>query len=294
MGLRLTDNIWCLGNHLFHFFVVGQKQSVIVECGVSGAVANLRRQWPQLHPRPEVAQLLAMHAHFDHICGIPHLLEFFPQSQVTASAAACKVMQKQKIMAGFFAQDQEMVKVLMDRGYLNEAVEVPEPEAIAVHNIVGDGDKIKTADGCTLEIIATPGHSPCSIAAYMPEDKVLFISDLAGFQISDEELFPIFFQSYEMYMDSIQRMKGYPARMVGIAHGTIWSGQQMEAFYERALQTARQAFDSIREMSEAGMEHEQMANILFERYYRGDLRIYTPENIKLCVDLLIKRVQECL
>ena len=97
-----------------------------------------------------------------------------------------------------------------------------------------------------------------------------------------------------MYMDSIQRMKGYPARMVGIAHGTIWSGQQMEAFYERALQTARQAFDSIREMSEAGMEHEQMANILFERYYRGDLRIYTPENIKLCVDLLIKRVQECL
>ena len=50
MGLRLTDNIWCLGNHLFHFFVVGQKQSVIVECGVSGAVANLRRQWPQLHP----------------------------------------------------------------------------------------------------------------------------------------------------------------------------------------------------------------------------------------------------
>ena len=32
-----------------------------------------------------------------------------------------------------------------------------------------------------------------------------------------------------MYMDSIEN-EGYPARMVGIAHGTIWSGQQMEAF----------------------------------------------------------------
>lgn len=294
MGLKLTENIWCLGNHLFHFFVVGQKRSIIVECGVSGAVANLRQQWPQLHPQPEVAQLLAMHAHFDHICGIPHLLELFPQSQVAGSADACKVMQKQKILTGFFAQDEEMVKVLMERGFLDRAVEVPAPKEIAVQNILGEGDKIKTGDGCTLEIIAAPGHSPCSIAAYMPEDKVLFISDVAGFQISDEEIFPIFFQSYEMYMDSIQRMMGYPARVVGIAHGTIWTGQQIEAFYERALHSARQAYESIREMSEAGMDHEQMVSILFERYYRGDLRIYTPENINLCVNLLIKRVQECL
>jgi glyoxylase-like metal-dependent hydrolase (beta-lactamase superfamily II) len=294
MSLRLTDNVWCLGNHLFHFFVVGQRQSIIVEGGVSGAVANLRQQWPELNPQPEVANLLAMHAHFDHICGIPHLLELFPEARVAASSYACQVMQKQKVMTGFFAQDREMVKVLIERGFLDKAVEVPEPKAIAVQTILNDGDEIKTGDGCTLEIIAAPGHSPCSVAAYLPEDKVLFISDVAGFQISDKEIFPIFFQSYEMYMDSIQRMRGFPARVVGLAHGTLWSGQQIPAFYERALQAARQAYHSIREMSEAGIDHEQMVNTLFARYYRGDLQIYTPENINLCVNLLIKRVQECL
>lgn len=187
-----------------------------------------------------------------------------------------------------------MVNVLVQQGMLAEAVKVPETQTIATQVILEDGDILKIEAGCTLEIIAAPGHSPCSMAAYMPEDRVLFISDVAGFQISDQEIFPIFFQGYEMYMDSIRRMRGYPARLVAIPHETIWSGDDIPAFYERALQAAQQAFRSIRDMSEAGVEHEQMVKTLFEHYYRGDLRIYTPENINLCVNLLIKRVQECL
>lgn len=294
MSTRLTENIWCLGNRHFNMFVVGQKKAAIVECGVSGAVANLRQQWPDLNPQPEVTHLLAMHAHFDHICGIPHLQELFPQAQVASNAAAGKVMGKAKIMAGFFDQDREMVNLLAEQGLLAEAVNVPESQTIATQVILEDGDILNIDSGCTLKIIAAPGHSPCSMAAYMPEDRVLFISDVAGFQISDQEIFPIFFQGYEMYLDSIQRMRGYPARLVAIPHETIWSGDDIPAFYARALQAAQQAYHSIRDMSEAGVEHEQMVNTLFERYYQGDLRIYTPENINLCVNLLIKRVQECL
>lgn len=275
-------------------FVVGQKKAAMVECGVSGAVANLKQEWPDVNPQPEVTHLLAMHAHFDHICGIPHLQELFPRAQVAANAAAGRVMGKTKVMDGFFAQDRAMVNVLVQQGMLAEAVKVPETQTIATQVILEDGDILKIEAGCTLEIIAAPGHSPCSMAAYMPEDRVLFISDVAGFQISDQEIFPIFFQGYEMYMDSIRRMRGYPARLVAIPHETIWSGDDIPAFYERALQAAQQAFRSIRDMSEAGVEHEQMVKTLFEHYYRGDLRIYTPENINLCVNLLIKRVQECL
>lgn len=235
-----------------------------------------------------------MHAHFDHICGIPYLREMFPQALVASSPYASKVMQKQQVMEGFFTQDGEMVKVLMAQGMLEAAVEVPEPQPLPVQIILADGDMLESGDGCRLKIIAAPGHSPCSLAAYMPEDKVLFASDVAGFQISDEAIFPIFFQSYEMYMDSIKRIQGYPARVVGIAHGTLWTGEQIPAFYERALGAARDAFERIRVMSDNGIDHQQMVDILFRHYYRGDLQIYTPENITLCVNLLIKRVQECL
>lgn len=294
MNLKMTDHIWCLGNRLFHFFVVGEQESIMVEGAVSGAVANLRQQWPELRPQPQVNRLLAMHAHFDHICGIPYLMELFPQAQVAATPYAAQVMQKDKVLAGFFAQDEEMVNVLQEMKLLAQNVQVPHPPNIPVQIILEDGDILRTADGCRLEIIAAPGHSPCSMGAYMPEDKVLFISDVAGFQISDEELFPIFFQSYEMYIDSIQRMQGYPAQIVAPAHGTLWSGAQIPVFYERALQAARGAYDWIRVMSETGVEHQHMVDTLFKHYYRGDLRIYTPENINLCVNLLIKRVQECL
>jgi glyoxylase-like metal-dependent hydrolase (beta-lactamase superfamily II) len=294
MSLKITDNIWCLGNRLFHFFVVGGQDAILVEGAVSGAVANLSRQWPALCPQPEVETIIAMHAHFDHICGIPHLLDLFPQARVAAAPYAAQVMQKEKVLKGFFEQDQKMVGVLREMGLLDQDVQPPQPQAIPVEIILRDGDILNSGDGCSLEIIAAPGHSPCSLGAYMPEDKVLFVSDVAGFQISDKELFPIFFQGYEMYMDSIHRMQGYAARIVAPAHGALWSGEHIPAFYERALQAARGAFDWIRAMSEAGIEHQQMADKLFKHYYRGDLCIYTPENINLCVNLLIKRVQECL
>lgn len=275
-------------------FVVGEKKAAIVECAVSGAVANFKEQWPDVAPQPTVTHLVAMHAHFDHICGIPTLQELFPTALVTTNAAAARVMGKAKVMAGFFEQDRAMVDVLLQEGILAKAVDVPESGTIVTQMVLADEDVLKIEPGCSLKTIAAPGHSPCSMAMYMPEDKVLFMSDVTGFQISDEEIFPIFFQGYEMYIDSILRVQGYPARLLALPHETIWSGSDIPAFYERALKAARQAFATIRDMSETGLAPEEMARTLFDHYYRGDLQIYTPENINLCVNLLIKRVQECL
>lgn len=293
--MKLTDKIWCLGNRHFNMFIVGKKRAVIVECGVSGAVANLRQQWPYLQPQPEITHLLAMHAHFDHICGIPNLCKLFPQAQVAASAIGSKVMEKDKVMTGFFAQDKEMINVLDKQGILNDVADGADPQTIKTQVVLNDGDILTVEKGCTLKMVSAPGHSPCSMAAYMPEEKVLFTSDACGFQISDEEIFPIFFQGYEMYVDSIRSLRGYPADILAIPHERIWKGaEEIAAFYDRALKAAQQAYDSIRQMSETGVAVEDMKKILFDRYYKGNLRIYTKGNIKLCVSLLIKRVQECL
>jgi glyoxylase-like metal-dependent hydrolase (beta-lactamase superfamily II) len=293
--INLSENVACLGNRHFHFYIVGREKAAIIECAVSGAAANFRRQWQSLtQPQPKVEYLAAMHAHFDHVCGIPALKEMFPQAAVAASAKAQRVLGKAEIVADFFSQDRSMLDVLSREGLLEEGVSIPQVEKIGVDYVLEPGQTLSLDRGLELEIIAAPGHSSDSLAAWLPADKIMFISDAAGFQMSDSEIFPIFFQSYPLYMETIKTLRSYPARAIGIPHETIWQGSDIELFYQRALNAAQEAFDLVRDYSEKGLSREEMHPLLFERYYRGDLRIYTTNNIGICIDLLIKRVQECL
>lgn len=293
--ISISENVACLGNRHFHLYVVGRQKAAIIECAVSGAAVNFQRQWMSLtSPRPGVDYLVAMHAHFDHVCGIPALKEMFPQAAVAASAKAQRVLSKAEIVADFFSQDRSMLDVLSREGLLVESAAIPQLERIDVDFILEPGQTLSLDRGLELEIIAAPGHSSDSLAAWLPADKVLFISDAAGFQMSDREIFPIFFQSYPIYMETLRMLQGYPAKIIGIPHETIWQGSDIELFYRRAINAAEEAFALIRDYSEKGISPEEMHRLLFERYYRGDLRIYTLNNIKLCIDLLIKRVQECL
>lgn len=293
--INISENVACLGNRHFHFYVVGREKAAIIECAVSGAAANFRRQWAALAPpKPKVEYLMAMHAHFDHVCGIPALKEMFPAAKVAASAKAQRVLSKAEIVADFFSQDQSMLDVLNQEGLLDEWVAIPQVEKIEVEYVLEPGNTLSLDQGLDLEIIVAPGHSSDSLAAWLPADKILFISDAAGFQMSDSEIFPIFFQSYPIYMETLKRLRGYPARIIGIPHETIWQGSDIELFYQRAINAAEEVFALVRDYSEKGLSQEEMHKLLFQRYYRGDLRIYTTNNIGICIDLLIKRVQECL
>jgi glyoxylase-like metal-dependent hydrolase (beta-lactamase superfamily II) len=283
-----------LGNRHFNYFVVGQKKAAIVECGVSGGVANLGQQWVQLDKKPAIHYLIASHAHFDHVCGIPALRELYPQAQVLASKEAQKVMSKTKIVNNFFEQDERMSSVLLAEGLVEDKIASPSMEAIVVDQTLEDGDYIDLHEGLRLQVIAAPGHSPCSLAYYLPNDQLMFLSDAGGFQISDEDLFPVFFQGYEMYIETIKRLMGFPTHLLGIAHERICVKAEIESFYTRALESARIAFANIEIMLNNGMNEEEMKQVLFSFYYQGNLRIYTPENINTCIELLIRRVKESL
>lgn len=293
--INLSDNVRCFGNRYFNLFLVGKKQAALVECGVSGAVVNLAQQWKMMkEPRPKVEYLLAMHAHFDHICGIPGLKKMFPEAFISASAGAKKVLSKERIIKDFFDQDKSMSELLKNRGLIDGPAELPVPDAIDVSLVLSPGDKIYLDPGIYMEIIAAPGHSPDSLAAFLPSDRILFISDAAGFQISDQDIFPVFFQSYPIYMETLERLMRYPAAILALPHGSVWAGREVDWFFQRAKSAAENLFALVRDLSEKGRDIEYIHESLYQSYYRGDLQIYTQNNIKGCVELLVKRVQECL
>lgn len=292
--MHLTENVRRFGNRHFNYFVVGERDAAIVECGVSGGVYSFSQDWSSLSPKPDIRHLLISHAHFDHVCGVPALRELFPQAKVGASAEARRILSKSKVLANFFAQDIKMSEVLHEQGLIPPIPPRPVPETIAVETIIAAGDSIKLSGGIDLQAIDAQGHSPCGLAFYLPQDKVMFVADAGGFQIRDDFLFPIFFQDYRVYIETLRSLRGYPARVVAVPHERSWFDDDVKAFFDRAINQAQAAYDDIAVMLDKGWAEKDMNDFLFQRYYRDDLRIYTPENIRGCVELLIRRVKECL
>lgn len=291
---KLSENVIQLGNHHFNYFLVGRQEAAIIECGVTGGVMNLEKQWNEMPSKPDVKFLLAMHAHFDHVCGIPKLRELFPQANVLSSKEAQKVLNNPKIVEDFFYQDDMMSEVLFNEGLLPTKNKLHPPKTISIDQIIGEGDNIALAGGVNLKVLNAPGHSPCSVACYLPEEKVMFLSDAAGFQISDTEIFPVFFYNYELYIETIMRLSSFPSRILCFPHGMIWINGNIQHFYQSALNSARWALENITRMLDDGWDDEKIRQSLFPRYYRGNLKIYTTKNINTCIKLLIRRVKEAL
>ena len=285
---QLTDHVSVFGNDHIRHYMVGEYQNVLIECGVAASARQLAKQLSD-SDRPGPDKILAMHAHFDHVCGIPELKRQFPDAEVLASPAAAKVLDNLKLVAGFFDQDRQIARHIETE---TSAVDTAQPlreNQIAVDRIVNDGDRIALKGSGNLELIAAQGHSPCSLAAWFEKDRVLFVSDALGFQVTDDIIFPVFFYAYRPYIETIQRLANYPADVLAFPHERIWQGRDVKSIFSRALSAARELREEILSEVNKGRDLPDLEQTLFDRFYRGNLRIYTPENIRLCVELLVRR-----
>jgi hydroxyacylglutathione hydrolase len=106
--------------------------------------------------------ILATHAHIDHVGGIEKL----------ARATGAAVMMHREDLPLY----QSMA---MQAAFLG----MRPPRTVEVDQFLGDGDRVSWASHA-LEVLHTPGHSPGSIALYMPGDECRIFSGDTLFQAS--------------------------------------------------------------------------------------------------------------
>ena len=298
LPLKIAENAWVLGNSLFTSVLITGEQFVLIEAGIRSSAQEIIRQFKQLGlPLEKLKQIIIMHAHADHVTGWPLLKAAFPQAQAIAATAADKPLSRQKVIAGFGFEDDFMTQALLQKGIISTWPDTSlDSSPIPLDQTLSHGDTIELGANCHLEIIATPGHSPCSLSVYWPEEQALFISDAAGFISSSRQIFPCFFTGYQQYIDSLQLLKNKKAHFLANAHGGLYYGREATgAFLDWAIETARNMQENILKQLHGSVEIETIVQNIMQECYRDDLMIYSPQNIRICGEALIKRIQlECL
>lgn len=316
---HISESVYLLGNHYFQSYLVRGECCALVEGGVTWSVPQVVAQLEELKiAAGELQYLIIPHAHFDHVCGIPGLKEAFPHLEVLASGPAASVLGKEKVITGFFNEDRSLIENLQKKGEslealppaLQQAVQSTKPPAlpavgfpvkpavsppatIAVDGVITEGDELDLGRGRILQFSLLPGHSPCSMAAYLPSEQVLFSSDCGGYPISEDTIFPMYFAGYEDYVHSLQRLSEIEASVLAAPHELLITGQEeISSYFRRSQASTAELYEFILKEFRNGKNREEISQGLFQKYYRGGMANYSVGNIMVCTDLLVRRTLE--
>ncbi len=168
---------------------------------IAGSVANLKG-------------ILVTHAHIDHFGGATVLKRKGCVRVMMHKVGAPMLEDFRRLAEKYFGMREEE-----ERKYVNVFLkEICGASETRVDETLEDGSEVEVA-GSVLRAVHTPGHSPCHVCFYDPDNRVLFSGDL----IISERSTWIGYPSGDvgLYLDSVRRLSKLKIDVIYPAHGGV-------------------------------------------------------------------------
>ena len=290
---RLTDRITLLGNpYASIYWLRGDRASALLECGVTATAGQAADQLAQAGGDPgEIDYIFMSHGHADHVTGGPVLKKLLPRARLMASPETAELLAKPKICKMFAGQDDYYTARLIESGAVNEPVQ---PQADLENCLDGTIEPGQTIDlgGATIEVLDVPGHCLGGLGFYCPEEKAVFPSDSMGFFLPPDVVVANFYVSYDDYRATYDNLVARKADWICPAHSGAFRGDEAARFIDL---TGREIDRVTAEVQAAGDDEAALARTkkeIFERHFVRLCRLFSPELMEYCTDLLVRRVRE--
>lgn len=293
LPLKLTDRLYVLGQDLFLTYLVLGNPCTLLDLGVSGSVPLIEKQLQELGVKNEdIGNLIVLHAHWDHVTGLPYMQKIFPHAAVWGSTKARELLAKEKIAAQFRQNDEKYCTRLLQNGEFDSLPPFLHYETMTVDNVIEDGQNLNLG-GVEIQFLTTPGHSGDALTAYLPSEKAVIMSDAVGcYYLKTDEYLAMFYQGYQLTLDSLEKVRGLDADILGFCHDTemIYYGKaEIAQVYRRIEEKLRGIREEAEQMLSGGAAEEEISEMMFQNSYMGLLaRMYPPEYLRVVAPLLIR------
>lgn len=271
--VQVADGLWMLGTNEYPLFLYnGKSEAAIFEGGTGSMGPLVLQQMERLGlGKGLVTQVVVTHAHPDHVMAVPLFRKVFPRVVVLASDAAAKTLANEKAIAFFRKIDGALTASLLAAGLIAEEHR-PEPLAesqIAVDHVIEEGGTIEVGKAAAFAVLATPGHSECSLSFHEAAQGILIISDATGYYMPQHGYWwPNYFTDYGTYIASIERLAELGAETLCLSHnGVIRGADDVASYFAGAIAATEAYHGRIAAAANAGKPAREIAEELGAEVY---------------------------
>jgi len=260
----ITERILLLGRRESCVYLIkGSDEYALVGGGTAYIIPDILDQLKRFDvPEDQIGRMIILHAHFDHCGIIPFFKKRWPWAVVAASVRAQALLSTPKVVQSIAKLNQFMISSSgRDDVARSLGIEFP---GITIEQVLKDGDALMCG-GMRLEVMDVPGHSSCSLAVYMPEEKALFASDAGGIPFGNN-VFTAANSNFDQYMTSLDKMSGYDVDIHLAEHYGARTGTDGREFLQKAkasaIETRKILEDSYARTSDIAQSTEEITKIL--------------------------------
>ena len=158
---------------------------------------------------------------------------------------------------------------------------------------VYDGDQIGLGD-VHVHIYETPGHSSCSISAYVPELKALFASDAGGIPYKDA-IIASGNSNYTKFQQSLEKLKDLDVEYACADHYGYLTGWEARNFIQETIREAEERRSSIEEIYRRTGDIEATVQEMVDAFYKENPGyMLTPEISKGVYRQIVRHISSAM
>ncbi|UCB48847.1 MAG: MBL fold metallo-hydrolase [Deltaproteobacteria bacterium] len=262
---KIRDHLWYLGCEESGVYLLeGQNESMIISGGISYILPHVLQQIRAFGIKEDrIRKFLILHAHFDHVGILPLLKRRHPELQIYGSSRAWEILSMPKAIKTINAFSA-MVTERMGRVEECSGLDLEWREDVDGAS-VSEGDLIGI-DDIEVQIFETPGHSSCSISAYVPKIKALFPSDGGGIPYRDTIITPGN-SNFTLFQQSLEKLKDLDVEYLCADHYGYIAGEEAGGFIQQTIQMAKQNRSLMEEAYLKTRDVETAAHELVTSFY---------------------------
>ena len=235
---KIRDHLWYLGCEESGVYLLeGQNESMIISGGMGYILPDVLQQIRDFGIEEDrIRKLLILHAHFDHVGIVPFLKRRQPELRIYGSSRAWEILEMPKAIKTI-NEFSLTVAARMGRVEDCSGLDLEWRKDVAGAS-VSEGDQIEI-DSIRVQIFETPGHSSCSISAYVPQMKALFASDGGGIPYRDTIVTPGN-SNFTLFQRSLEKLKDLEVEYLCADHYGYVVGMEAADFIQQTIRRAQQ------------------------------------------------------
>lgn len=265
--IKVTNVGACPGGDAF--LVVTKQKAALIDSGFSFCANQMIENIEKLLGNRTLDYVLLTHSHYDHASGSAYCRLRYKSVKVAASAYAAKIFSKPSaiaVMREMNASAAQTYGILKFEDRLDQ---------LQVDLTVGEGDIIDLGD-VSLQVMDAPGHTKCSIAFYIPQEKMLISCETMGVYAAERLVSPAYLVGYEMSLNFIRRTLEMEIEKLLVPHYGVLTEKACRDFLTDALRCSRQLKEMIIRDYQSGKTREEIIGHYRDVFYTEECRKSQP------------------